>query len=153
MSIKQSNAATGVIPDSPFVSAYAEQPIRPTVHCTEDLTIQSFKEECDINHIMEQYQATGIIDHVNLLTPQWGEVPDYDYHMAENLLIEARDKFGALPSNVRERFHNSPLELMEFLQSEENRSEGEKLGLIAPRLPIQVEAPTPPEPLPSAKPV
>ncbi|WNK13301.1 MAG: internal scaffolding protein [Microvirus sp.] len=148
--LQQPDSVTGIIHEAPFVSAYSRPPVRPTITCTTDLTVQSFKEECDINSIMEQYQATGIIDHRNLLEPQWGEVPDFDFHTAENLLLEARDKFNALPSNIRERFQNQPAAMMAFLQDEANRAEGESLGLLAPRLPVQVEAPTPP--LPPAKP-
>ncbi|WNK14274.1 MAG: internal scaffolding protein [Microvirus sp.] len=141
---KQSGSISGILHEAPFASAYTDAPVRPVIVCTTDLTIQSFKTECDINHIMAQYQATGIIDHLNRLPPQWGDAPDYDFHTAENLLLEARDKFNALPSQVRERFGNQPANMMAFLQDEANRTEGEQLGLLAPRLPIQVEAPTPP---------
>ncbi|WNK14280.1 MAG: internal scaffolding protein [Microvirus sp.] len=146
---KQSGSVSGILHDAPFASAYTDAPCRPTIVCTTDLTVQSFKEECDINHIMATYQATGIVDHFNRLQPQWGEAPDYDFHTAENMLLEARDKFDALPSNIRERFGNEPANMMAFLQSEKNRPEGELLGLLAPRAPIQVEAPA--TPIPPAK--
>lgn len=41
----------------------------------EDLTHQSFKDECDINNIIDLHTRTGIVNHLNRGTPQYGFVP------------------------------------------------------------------------------
>lgn len=51
---------------------------------------------------------------------------------AKARLDEADAQFMALPSDIRARFHNSPLELINFLSREENRAEAVKLGFIDP---------------------
>lgn len=131
-----------------FRSAYGSERVRPTVICTVDMARQEFKEECDINVIMRQYEATGIVDHLNRLSPQWGEVPSFDFRESMEMVREAQEKFDALPSRVRERFGNDPHQMMLFLGDEDNRAEGEKLGLLTPR----PSAPVPEAVAPSAKP-
>lgn len=51
---------------------------------------------------------------------------------AKARLDDAEAQFMALPSDIRARFHNSPLELIDFLGREENRAEAQKLGFIDP---------------------
>lgn len=51
---------------------------------------------------------------------------------AKARLDEADAQFMALPSDIRARFHNSPLELINFLSCEDNRAEAVKLGFIDP---------------------
>lgn len=132
---------------SPFVSAYVATPVRPVLECTpeEDRTDQSFRDECDINFIMKQYEEIGVIDHLNRLTPQWEDVPDFDFREAMEMVREAREKFACLPATLRERFSNDPHVFMQFFTREENRAEGERLGLLVPR-PVAPVPPANPEP-------
>ena len=51
---------------------------------------------------------------------------------AKARLDDAEAQFMALPSDIRARFHNSPLQLIDFLSREENRAEAQKLGFIDP---------------------
>lgn len=51
---------------------------------------------------------------------------------AKARLDDAEAQFMALPSDIRARFHNSPLELISFLSREENRAEAVNLGFIDP---------------------
>lgn len=130
-----------------FLSAYSEDRPRPVLICNpeDDRTDQFFREECDINTIMKQYESYGVIDHLNRLEPQWADVPEFDYRESVHLICEAEAKFGALPAILRARFDNDPHAFLEFFNREENRAEGEKLGLLVPRAPAPT-APTPPTP-------
>ena len=47
-------------------------------------------------------------------------------------VIEAEKAFDALPSKVRSRFKNQPVEFLEFCSDEANRDEMAELGLIEP---------------------
>lgn len=93
-------------------------------------TLQSFKEECDINTIMKRYQQTGVIDHVNRASPKFGDVEAVDFQDALNLVLDAEARFAALPSEVRERFGNDPARLLAFVDDPANRQEAVKLRLI-----------------------
>lgn len=120
---------------------------------TPTMTIQDHKDECDINNIIARYNKTGYyVDPMKPGTtpPQWGDfsaVPDL--MEVQNQLIEAEKAFMELPSELRRRFDNDPLSLLEFLQSDENREEAIKLGLIfdPPKTsenPVTAPAETPP---------
>lgn len=103
---------------------------------TPSRTQQQFKEECDVNNILRNYVNTGVLNHVSEVVPQFGdfsEVPA-DYGEALALIQKSNDEFMKLPSEVRERFDNKPLNLINFLQNEDNREEAEKLGLVNKRV-------------------
>ncbi|AXL15424.1 internal scaffolding protein [Microviridae sp.] len=48
----------------------------------EGRTHQSFKDECDINRIVDTYARTGVIPHVQLGQPQYGDNPEVDFFEA-----------------------------------------------------------------------
>ena len=39
-------------------------------------TRQSFKDECDINRIVDTYARTGMVNHLPRVAPQYGDNPD-----------------------------------------------------------------------------
>lgn len=97
----------------------------------EGLTQQSFKEECDINNIMRRYNSTGVITHLNARAPEWGDFSSpVDFQAGLNTVLEAQAMFSDLPSDLRERFGNDPLKLLEFVADERNRDEAVKLGIV-----------------------
>ncbi len=100
---------------------------------------QQFREECDINTIMERFGRTGeLIAPVRM--PQYGDFDGVnDYHSAMNAIVEAQTAFEALPAKVRARFSNDPAEFLEFVYNEENREEAIRLGLV--EAPLQAPAP------------
>ena len=46
-------------------------------------TNQQFLQECDINYIVKQNQATGMLSHVNPIQPQWGDFGDSTDYQSE----------------------------------------------------------------------
>lgn len=92
---------------------------------------RAFKDECNINTIMDRYQKTGLVDHVNTHQGHYGDFSDLpDYQAALNAVIIAEDTFSSLPSSLRKRFNNDPATFLDFVQNEENIPEMERLGLI-----------------------
>ncbi len=91
---------------------------------------QQFREECDINTIMERFGRTGeLIAPVRM--PQYGDFDGVnDYHSAMNAIVEAQTAFESLPAKVRARFSNDPAEFLEFVYNDENRDEAVRLGLV-----------------------
>lgn len=99
--------------------------------CEEpSLAQQHFKDECDINNILRQFNITGLLPE-QPLSPRYGDFTGIgDYHSALNRVIAAQDEFDGLPATIRARFNNDPAILIEFLEDENNRPEAEMLGLV-----------------------
>lgn len=110
--------------------------------CSNDptKTQQQFREEVDINTIVERFGLTGELP-TNLKVPQSGDFEAVvDYQTALNQVIAAREAFMEMPAGIRARFKNNPQEFLEFCGNPENRAEAEKLGILVP-------TPKPPEPM------
>lgn len=114
------------------------------------LAQQHFKDECDINNILKQFNVTGMLPN-QPLSPRYGDFTGIsDYKTAIDRVIAAEEEFMALPAQLRARFDNDPENLITFLDNEENRSEAEKLGLLEPKQDlnapaVEENAPTPSE--------
>lgn len=120
------------------------------VDCKEPtLAQQQFKDECDINNIVDKFLKTGEIQAP--LSPKYGDFTGIsDYKTALDRVIAAEEEFMNLPAAIRARFNNDAAELIEFMENEDNRAEAEKLGLTAPKEVLTAPAveestPTPPE--------
>ncbi|AXH73030.1 MAG: internal scaffolding protein [Microviridae sp.] len=100
-------------------------------------TKQSFKDECDINKIMAQFQTSGVLEFTTRHEPQYGDVTGLDFVQAMNTVATARDMFQAMPAHLRERFANNPANFLDFVQDPENRLEAERLGLVQKKQPQQ----------------
>jgi phage internal scaffolding protein len=101
------------------------------LHCEDaSLAQQHFKEECDINTILQKFNITGLLPE-NSLSPRYGDFTGIgDYHTAMNRVFAVQEEFEALPAQIRARFNNDPANLIEFLDNSDNRPEAEKLGLV-----------------------
>jgi len=108
--------------------------IESGVACEEpSLAQQHFKDECDINNILRQFNITGQLP-TSPLSPRYGDFTGVvDYQTALNAVIAAEDGFMTLPAETRARFGNDPEQLIQFLADEGNRAEAEKLGLVDPK--------------------
>ena len=94
-------------------------------------TKQSFKDECDINHIMASYVKTGVIAHLNEHKPNYGFAPAITYKEALDTVHEATQMFADLPSALRTKFKNDPGEFLAFVENTDNRSELALMGLLS----------------------
>lgn len=98
----------------------------------ESMTKQSFKDESNINNIVNKYLRTGILpDTSRAALAKWGDFSEIpDYKEALDTVLIAQEAFGELPSSLRNRFNNDPAELLAFVQDAGNREEAIALGLI-----------------------
>lgn len=102
---------------------------------------QQFKEECDINTIVERFGITGQLPQ-NLRMPLNEEfIETMDYQESLNKLLEADAAFMQLPAKVRAEFQNDPGRFVEFASNPENLERCRELGLAMPAR----EAPKPME--------
>lgn len=96
------------------------------------MTKQSFKDECNINKIMEKFQRTGALTHYARHAPTYGDCTPVELSDALQMVINAEQMFADLPSSIRDRFNNDPEKFLEFVQNPENLEEMRKLGLADP---------------------
>lgn len=118
--------------DLQFLHAYGPKRRISMTFPEQGVTKQSFKDECDINVIMRRFEATGELP-LNQRPMLFGDVPAIDFQGAMAVVVDARERFQALPAEIRDRFNNDPQRLINFLQEEKNRTEAEALGLVRKR--------------------
>lgn len=95
------------------------------------LTQQHFKDECDINFIIAQFEQTGVLPH-GQREPLFGDfsgIPQ-DFLSSQQLFADAQEKFYQLDSSIRREFHNNPAELLQFMANPMNADKAFDLGLI-----------------------
>lgn len=101
---------------------------------------QQFRDEADINTIMERFGRTGeLIAPVRM--PEYGDFSGInDYHSAMNAILAAQCSFDALSASLRARFDNDPAKFVEFCLDDNNREEAVKLGLVPAKIEPAVPA-------------
>lgn len=101
---------------------------------TKGVAQQSFKDECDINNVVDRYMKTGtwsgsIAPATRI--PVYGNFANLpDYQGCLDRLNAAQADFDALPATIRRRFDNNPALLIDFLSDKANREEAEALGIV-----------------------
>lgn len=118
------------------------------------LTRQEFAEECDINTLMERYEKSGVISHVNRAQPIYMDMTDLpDLREGLDIMREATTAFMALPAKVRREFDHDPVKFVEFAGNKDNLERMREWGLAAPVAaapePILVKVMAPPDPPPA----
>lgn len=95
-------------------------------------TLQEFKNECDINHILYMYKVKGVMPPIAPVAPTYEDVTGCasDYMTAMQIVMEADEQFNALPSQVRKEVGNSPLGMLQWLQDPKNQQRGVELGFF-----------------------
>jgi phage internal scaffolding protein len=96
----------------------------------ENQAQQQFKEEVDINTIVERFGLTGDLPE-NPRMPQSGDFTGItDFQSAMNMVREAEEAFMEFPAHIRSEFDNDPQKMMRFLENENNRARALEMGLI-----------------------
>lgn len=117
------------------------------LHCTdESKTQQQFKDETDINTIVERFNASGEMPPTGSFPEQEEFIEAFDYQTAMNVLVKARETFMELPAKARARFDNDPQKFMMFMNEADNQDEAIKLGLAIKRPEPPKEPEKTPEP-------
>lgn len=99
----------------------------------ESRTQQQFKDECDINTIVDNF-TRGLAVPMTAMQPMTGDFVNVegDFHQALMALEAAKANFMSLPAKVRERFGNKPENFVDFCVDPANIEAVRDLGL-APR--------------------
>lgn len=113
------------------------------------MTIQSEKDNCDINVIMNRYATCGtpLPYRTDGVQPVYADVSELgDYMENYQRCKQAEEMFNALPSALRKELDNNPANLLPFIQNKENESRCIEYGLInkpivkAPQTPVVVDS-------------
>lgn len=115
--------------------------------CTDETrTQQQFKDEVNINTIVDRFNVTGENPEAMMFPSEQDFTEIFDFQSAMNTIVQARETFMTLPAKARARFDNNPQKFMEFIHDEENFDEAAKMGLIIKRPKIEEKPPEkPPE--------
>jgi len=110
------------------------------------LTQQQFKEESDINTIVDRFLRSGTLPTpVNM--PQYVDYEGvFDFQSAMNVVRAADENFMRMDAKIRARFNNSPQEFLEFFADPANTEEAIRLGLAIPQQAASVTKVTDAEP-------
>ena len=69
------------------------------------LVEQAHKDEVDIHRIMEQARKGIVSKHIRENAPRYMDLPsDLDFMSAQNLMVEANQKWMAVPAKIRAKF-------------------------------------------------
>lgn len=98
--------------------------------CTDgSRTIQSQKDEADINVIVERFGVTGHLPAAHF-PPSYGDFSGAgDYHTAMDVLVAADRAFQGLPSAIRATFNNDPGAFVAFCEDSGNLKQLQDWGL------------------------
>lgn len=96
------------------------------------LAQQSFKDDADINVILERFNITGELTSSSSIEPRYGDFLDspVDYKQALDVVMAAQSTFNGLPAFLRTRFDNDAAKFVDFVSDERNRDEALELGLL-----------------------
>lgn len=124
-----------------FITAYSKKNKYVVGNNSPSMTQQHFKSDCDINTIVRR-MTRGLYSPQQTIPGIYTDISETgDYRSALNTFQEASRDFGNLPSAVRRRFANNPVEFLDFLQDPANYPEALSLGLVTRREPAPTYAP------------
>lgn len=109
------------------------------------MTVQSEKDNCDINVIMNRYATCGtpLPYRTDGVQPVYADVSELgDYMENYQRCKQAEEMFNNLPSALRKELDNNPANLLPFIQDEKNKERCYEYGLLnkpaveAPQTPV-----------------
>lgn len=113
-----------------FQNAYSESFRGSDLVCLDpSLAQQQFKDDVDINVLLERFKVTGQMPQ-GVILPSYGDFTGIsDYRSAREAILKAEHQFMDLPGPVRARFQNNPQAFLEFCSNPDNLPELQSLGL------------------------
>lgn len=113
-------------------------------------TQQQFKDDTDVNIILDRLMKTGEMPKFQSKSGVFGDFTEIgDYQQAMDTVLAADEAFMDLPAPLRKRFDNDPQKLLDFLADPINIDESRKLGLrneAAPPVVPDAQPGVPPKP-------
>ncbi len=98
-------------------------PLTQVKNYKDGRTKQSFRDECDINLIMQRAAAGGTISHLEKYEGTYSDFSDYDFFEHTQMLTKGREVFDDLPAEVRREFGQSPAAFFKYVNDPANVNE------------------------------
>lgn len=97
-----------------------------------DLTVQSDKDDADINVLVRRFGVTGTMPQ-NVRAPLVGDFTGVtDFQTAMNAVNQANDSFLQMPAELRAKLGHDPARFVDWCADDKNREEMKKYGLLMP---------------------
>lgn len=132
-----------------FFTAY-NTPEGPTLTFPEETqtkkaaTVQSAKDECDVNQILKRYETTGVLEHTRQFNGQYGDFSEIgDFQSAMQSVQVGREIFDTLPAQMREIFNNDPGNFLDAVVDPDRNQELVELGILEGNLAEASDSDTP----------
>jgi len=104
-----------------FRTAYGKRNrVKTSFKNSPSLTIQDQKKSTDINEILNRFQKTGLMDHVQQNEPAFADVTGYDFQTNQNTVATIQSMFNELPASVRQQFDHDPQKYIEHIAVQDN---------------------------------
>lgn len=105
---------------------------KPVVVCGPGRTKQSFKDKVNINKIVKKHRKNAMFGRVSQV-PFYGDVSGYTgLQDAMNKVDNARKLFANMSAEIRKKFDNDPIKMIDFLNDGKNYDEAVKLKMVVP---------------------
>lgn len=136
-----------------FFTRFSPPPAVVTKIQGPSLTEQHHKRETEINGVVSRFMRTGILGDPNSYRDmKFGDFSQIgSYQDAQNAIVDAKERFLALPAKVRAEFDNDPGKLLAALSDGSQLEKLVKLGLVSAPAP-EVGTPDNPAPMKEAPP-
>jgi len=86
-------------------------------------TKQSFRDECDINLIMQRAAQGGTISHLAKFEGIYADFSDFDFQEHTQKLTRGREVFDDLPAEIRREFSQSPAAFFKYVNDPANKDD------------------------------
>lgn len=105
------------------------------------LTKQCFKDECDINTIIDRFRRGATLPAPPVDGLRYGDFSNIgSFQDAMIAVCQAEEMFASLPAKIRARFENDPGQFLDFADDPNNYDEMVKMGLVAPKPNVDVKS-------------
>lgn len=96
---------------------------RPNYFEGDDLTDQSDKKNCDINHIMDSFLKTGVLPNSRITSGAYSDNLEKPQTLSEILDFaqQFREDFQSLPAAIRKAMNHDPKNFNAFISDPDNK--------------------------------
>lgn len=92
----------------------------------ESMTVQSDRTKTDINNLLKR--GFELPDPNQMVFRDFSD--GADFQAVQDSIVQVRQCFESLPSDIRDRFKNDPARLIDFVNDPANAADAAKMGLI-----------------------
>ncbi len=101
-----------------------------TINDLPSKTDTQFKDDVDVNYIIDRFSKTGQLTHTNHQNMTYQDLSELeDLPTTLNLINKTKEQFHKLPAEKRKLFDNNPNTYVEFLSNPSNAETLQKIGL------------------------